>query len=520
MVEKMAELTEDEKIYGKWRIMHQKIANFDYNNVILDNLKYINAPSGQFYADPIIVKHNELYYVFFELFDYKVGKLAYYTLDKNLNNSEIKFLDIDIQTHTSYPYIFKEGDTYYMIPETCHQDRIGLYECKSFPQKWRFKKTLVENVHAGDNTVIYHDGLYYLFTVIYKGGRNHFCIYYASSLLGEWKEHKLVNVNVSQPNEHLTRGAGIIFQRDGKLIRPSQYSNRGINGEAVTMYEIVRLSPIEYHEVPLTIISKSNVDAVRAIHTVSVYDDLVTLDGRQDRYGDSRDEDTLFIELNLEKELKDILDNNFYVDHDILAQAFNCNTSGNGLCYYGLDIAGKSYKGERKWEDRWNVIKDAMDYNNKSVIEIGCNMGIVLTYLKKFRNIGKALGVDEPDEMLIATNKKDTIKAAKLLDAGFQVPDIKYLQIDLNAVNYEEILGTDFDIAVAMSIYKWIDDKDRFMKYLSNFKNVLYEGHDSDEVEIARFAEQGFTAKILGKTQTGVSYASDHTRTLILFSKE
>ena len=51
------------------------------------------------------------------------------------------------------------------------------------------------------------------------------------------------------------------------------------------------------------------------------------------------------------------------------------------------------------------------------------------------------------------------------------------------------------------------------------FKNILYEGHDSDEVEINRFQKLGFFSKILGKTQTGLSYSPDNTRTLILFTK-
>ena len=511
----MSQLTEDEKLHGKWRIMHKKNNNFDYKSIDLNNIKSIEAPPGQFYADPIVIHENNLYYVFFELYDYKKGKLAYYTLDNNLNASLPKLLDIDIQCHTSYPYIIKNDHTYYMIPETCHQNFIGLYECLSFPQKWRLKKTLIPNVHAGDCSVIYHNNLWYLFTVIYKNNRNYFCIYYSNNLLGEWKPHKLVNTDYAMRNEHLTRCGGQIFKKDGKIIKPSQYSDRGINGEAVTLYEIINLSPTEYHEVPLTIISKNNINSIRAMHTFSIYEELITLDGRDERLTDAP-----YIPIDMEKELKRILDNNFYVDHTILEEAFKCNTSGNGLCYYGINIAGKSYKGERKWEDRWDLIKDAIDYNNKSVLEIGCNMGIVLTYLKKFRNIGKAIGVDEPDDMLIATNKRDTIKAAKLLDKAFQVPDISYIQIDLNKVDYETILGTDFDIAVAMSIYKWIDDKDRFMKYLSKFKTVIYEGHDPDDIEIERFAKQGFSAKILGKTQTGVSYAADHTRTLILFTKE
>ena len=77
----------------------------------------------------------------------------------------------------------------------------------------------------------------------------------------------------------------------------------------------------------------------------------------------------------------------------------------------------------------------------------------------------------------------------------------------------------DFDIVVAMSIYKWVDDKERFLQYLSQFRSILYEGHDPDDIEIERFAKYGFSHKVVGKTQTGISYSNDNTRTLMVFSK-
>jgi hypothetical protein len=516
MEEKMTELTDDEKFYGKWFIMHKKINNFDPKNIDLNNMKYIHAPSGHFYADPIATKHNGLYYVFFETFDYKKGELAYYTLDENLNQSEIKKIDIDIGPHTSFPYIIQDNEKYYMIPETCHLDRIGLYECISFPDKWRFKKTLVDKVHAGDNSVIWHNNMYYMFTVIYKNNRNHFCIYYSESLMGEWKPHKLVNMDTAIGNEHTTRCAGKIIQKDGRIFRPAQFSDRGINGEAVTLYEILTLSPTEYHSVPVNIISKSMLNTFRATHTFSLCDDLISMDGRLER---TEDHPFTKTHINLEEEIKKMQDNNYYVDHEKLEQISKCNTSGNGACYYEITAHGKTYPGERKWEDRWNLIKDCMNFDGKKILEIGCNMGMVMTYAKKFRNAGVCLGVDQPDQMLIDSNKKDTLKAAKLLDEAFLLKDISYLQMDLNKERYEEIIGTDYDVAVAMSILKWIDDQDRFLTYLSKFKYVLYEGHDSDDIEIERFAKHGFQAQVLGSTQIGASYPADQKRTLILFTK-
>lgn len=515
----MDELTENEKIYGKWFITHQKVnqSKLKFDKINLDKCKFVKAPVDYFYADPICIKHNDLYYIFFENFNYSKGQIAYYTVDKDLNISAVYPIDIGVQVHCSFPYIFKENDTYYMIPETCHLNKINLYECISFPDKWEFKKTLIDNVHSGDNQIVKIQNTYYLFSLIFDEIKNNLCIHYANDLLGEWKKHDLVNLDRKLDNEYVSRGAGLIFEKDGKLIRPAQFSDRGMNGEAIILYEIRNISHEQYHEVPLAIIAPSDLSKARCYHTFSLCDDLLTIDARL-----VRDTDFDHKPIDSKKEFKKIMEVNTYFNHNILEKAFNINTSGDGKgsAYYKITVDKTTYGGERHWEPRWDLIKDCIDFANKNVLEVGCNMGIALTYLKKFRNINRAVGVDGTDEFLAQSNKKDTIKAAKLLDEGFCVKDIDYIQLDFNKDKYEEILGKNFNVIIAMSILRWISDSDRFLKYLSNFENIIYEGHESDETEIEKFNKLGFKSKILGKTQTGASYAEDHTRSVILFYKE
>jgi 2-polyprenyl-3-methyl-5-hydroxy-6-metoxy-1,4-benzoquinol methylase len=196
------------------------------------------------------------------------------------------------------------------------------------------------------------------------------------------------------------------------------------------------------------------------------------------------------------------------------------NTSGNGKNYYGIELQGKKYSGERNWDSRWNLIKDCLDFTGKRVLDIGCNIGISLIYLSKFRNISYGFGIDAPDEFLIETNKAETFKCANLLKCAFDIDNVHFIQLDLNTQDYTmECILPKYDVVIAMSILKWIDDKDKFMNYLSGFDNVIYEGHESDETEILRFEKYGFKYKILGQTQIGESYNSNEFRTLFLFSK-
>lgn len=514
-------VTEDEKLHGKWFIMYRKADPLNFlDRVDESEYKFVHAPTGHFYADPMIIKHGDLNYVFIETYDYKKGELAYFTIDTDLNHSEIKPIDIGINVHVSYPYVFTDKNgKFYMIPETCHLNKINLYEAVSFPDKWQFKKTLIDNIHSGDNTILFKDNKWWIFSSVHDG-QTHMCIHWADDLLGDWHEHKLINRknNPIGVNSHITRDAGNIIEiqvsENHRFFRPAQYSDDGINGEGVILYEIITLTTDNYREIPIDL-KVQPLEWIRAVHTFSYNHDLLVMDARKTRSTDHK-----FKNIDKISIIKNMLERNIYINHEILKEAFACNTSGNGRCYYEINIDNKVYEGERNWDERWKLIKDCIPFRNMKILEIGSNMGILSTYLKTFRETSKTVCVDEPDEMLLASNKRDTIKAAKLLDKAFGIENqIDYIQIDLNKIEYEQILGEDFDFVAALSIFKWIDDKARFLDYLAKFKYVLYEGHDSDEEEIRRFIKRGFEYKILGKTQTGKSYAADDTRTLIIFTK-
>ncbi len=511
-------MTKNELLHGKWEILINKNAliNNDLFNIKSNDFFKIVAPSDAFYADPFIVKENNKYYIFFENYDYKKGIISYITLDSHLNilHQPIN-LDLSIKSHLSYPYIFKDNNTYYATFESCHSGEIPLFKCESFPDKWVYIKNMInKKVHCADNTIIYHNNLYYLFTHQYENQVNWLCIYYSNNILDNFKEHSLVKVGTNNKNNSTTRSAGKIFKLNNELYRPAQFSDRGINGEGVIIYKIELLSPTQYNEIPINIISPSLFN-YRALHTFSYYeqDNILVVDGRQ-----PRETDYPFNEIDINKNLKNIVENNFYIDHSLLEKVFSYNTSGGGINYYNIEIDGKKYEGERNWDSRWNLIKDIYEYKNKRILDIGCNTGITLTYMKKFRNASYCLGVDMPDELLIKTNKTNTIVAAKLLDDAFQVKN-DYLQIDLNKSLYETTIGYNFDLVIVMSILKWIEDKNRFLDYIGNFKTIIYEGHEPDDEVINMFKIRNYNYTIIGETQIGKSYSNDSFRKMFLFNK-
>lgn len=208
------------------------------------------------------------------------------------------------------------------------------------------------------------------------------------------------------------------------------------------------------------------------------------------------------------------------VDISLLRQALEIPAGGgNNKSYYNISINGEKVGGERSWEARWNLIKDKLNLAGKNILDIGCNIGLFSVYSMKFKNANSAVGIENSTENHTKNGFPRLMEAAQLLQKAFKT-QMKILQIDLNQTKYEKIIGHDYDFVFCLSIFKWINDKQRFLKYLSNFKEILYEGHDDDKTEIERFKNIGFkNYSILGSTHVGNSYAKEQTRTLIHFSK-
>jgi len=189
----------------------------------------------------------------------------------------------------------------------------------------------------------------------------------------------------------------------------------------------------------------------------------------------------------------------------LIDRAWSVNTGGPSCKnYYSITINGKFYKGNRLWDSRWNLIKDATDYSNKNVLELGCNMGLVTTCLKKYRNANIAVGVEGPDSFLASQGSPHRVNAAKWFAQAFEA-DVAFIQANLNnEPNYEGKIGYDYDVVFCLSLMHWIKDKPRLLRYLSNFNEVIYEGHDSLKVELNRFKNCGFNNyRILGSAGRG-----------------
>jgi serine/threonine protein kinase len=174
-----------------------------------------------------------------------------------------------------------------------------------------------------------------------------------------------------------------------------------------------------------------------------------------------------------------------------LARQSPANARGQGLAYYAMTYRGHHFRGERGWYARWDVISSAVDFTGKSVLELGCNMGLLSSFAR-LNGATDAHGVDH-DALII--------QAAELVARGLQ-SNATFEQVDLNGEErWEERLGGR-DLVTALSVVHWLPDRDRVLDFLGTHSELIYEGHDTLEIETERLRSLGFDRiDLIGSTE-------------------
>lgn len=174
-----------------------------------------------------------------------------------------------------------------------------------------------------------------------------------------------------------------------------------------------------------------------------------------------------------------------------IAALSKASSPGVNVNYYSIDIGGINFPGERPWILRWERIRKNVDFRGKRVLELGCNMAL-LSIHAKLSGAAACLGVDED---------KEIVEAADLASRAFGT-DVVCRQLDLgDSFPWEEDLK-GFDIVSALSVLHWIENKERVWSFIAKHKEVLYEGHESEQEAELSLRRAGFTHIVrLGTTE-------------------
>lgn len=207
--------------------------------------EHVTDVPAKFVADPFLVREGETWNLFFEVYnnDTQQGDLAVAT-SRNTWIWNYERVILDEPFHLSYPYVFKWQNEYYLIPESFEDNSIRLYKAADFPTKWSYVKTLVEGRDYVDNSIVFYNDRWWLFSSVTSNDTLY--LHYADSLMGPWKEHP--QSPIVSGDVHKSRPSGRLLIFENKLYRFTMDIDPPVGTHQVMAYEIMEISPDSYSE--------------------------------------------------------------------------------------------------------------------------------------------------------------------------------------------------------------------------------------------------------------------------------
>lgn len=199
-----------------------------------------------FVADPFMLREQDIWYMFFEVFNRETerGEIGLATSTDGLHWKYQQII-LSESFHLAYPYVFKYENDFYIVPETYKEKTIKLYKATLFPFRWEFITDLLTGSNFLDSSIIHHNGIWWLFTCP-TISNDILQLFYSSALIGPWFEHPanpIVNVN-----PHTARCGGRIIILNGKIIRFAQ-DDYPKYGNCLHAFEINKLTTTQYEEI-------------------------------------------------------------------------------------------------------------------------------------------------------------------------------------------------------------------------------------------------------------------------------
>lgn len=232
-------------------------------------VRWLAPPAGHFHADPFLVEYQGREALFFEDFDYAVGRgviaCAEVEPDGRLGPSRPA---LDRPYHLSWPQAFIHDGALHMVPETWGTGRVEHYVCRRFPDQWSLEGTLMDGVDVADPLVFRHENRWWLLGCVAPPPLSPDTLLYAwhaEDLRGPWTPHAL---NPVVADVRAARPAGRPWQEGGALLRPAQDCSVRY-GHGLTVRRIVALDPETFREETVARLGpeRTGIAGARGMHT-------------------------------------------------------------------------------------------------------------------------------------------------------------------------------------------------------------------------------------------------------------
>jgi hypothetical protein len=238
-----------------------------------------SGPRKHYLADPSGYMADGRLHILAEDYNYAEQKAGIVGIDTGRAGQPARVIVSAL--HLSYPFIVEHPGEVYCIPESYQSGRVTLYRRNPSTGMFDPEKTLVDGVEAVDPSLVFHDGLWWLFFTEKRFSNTHLHLWYAPGITGEYRPHP---GNPVKMDIRSARPAGTPFLHGGILYRPAQDCSVTYGGRVV-INRVTHLSAERFtEEVAGTVgpVSGSRYD--RGLHTISGVGDVTLIDGKRFRF--------------------------------------------------------------------------------------------------------------------------------------------------------------------------------------------------------------------------------------------
>ena len=197
-----------------------------YEDLKLGKIQFVNNgiyEGKKWFADPFILSYNDNQIIaLVEEYDYTInrGRLAKIAINRSSWTVVDCTIILDLPTHLSFPAIYHRSNKIFVCPENNSSNTFDLYEYDN--NKCSLRK--IKQIYKGPLTdaIIYkRDDFYYLLSTYEPTPNgNALTIYQSTNFDGPYQKFDEIHFE-----DNTARNAGLIFEHQGKLIRPAQESN-------------------------------------------------------------------------------------------------------------------------------------------------------------------------------------------------------------------------------------------------------------------------------------------------------
>lgn len=246
------------------------------------SLRKLFPPKDRVWADPFLWKRGDDFFIFCEEWIYRQphGHIAVMQLARDGSVSPSQPV-LTKEHHLSYPFLFEYEGVLHMIPEGGAGRALEAYSCEEFPDRWRKRATLMQNLEYADATLLEHEAKWWLFVTLKRGlfrlNRDLFVFWADTPLTDKWTPHPC---NPVVRGLKSARSAGPLFELNGKLHRPSQNSLVRY-GHSLRINEILKLDTKHYRERRVTEVRPDWGAGIRATHHINWRDGMLVLDAQR-----------------------------------------------------------------------------------------------------------------------------------------------------------------------------------------------------------------------------------------------